>query len=248
MKAIITIGKKEIKVDFSKPIDISIPLEGSKENPIAWYLDAPKIQPVSTENFIAKVSEGASVNFNNITFNPHSHGTHTECVGHITEDFYSVNEALNEFFFISEVISIIPETKGKDTVISKEQIQEALQEKKPKALVIRTIPNTSSKKTRNYSNTNWSYLEKDAATYIREIGVEHLLIDLPSVDKEYDDGHLLAHRAFWNVPKAIRYNATITEFIFVPSKTKDGTYLLNLQMASFQNDASPSKPVLYKIE
>jgi len=245
MKAIITIGKKEIKVDFSKPIDISIPLEGSKENPIAWYLDAPKIQPVSTENFIAKVSEGASVNFNNITFNPHSHGTHTECVGHITEDFYSVNEALNEFFFISEVISIIPETKGKDTVISKEQIQEALQEKKPKALVIRTIPNTSSK---NYSNTNWSYLEKDAATYIREIGVEHLLIDLPSVDKEYDDGHLLAHRAFWNVPKAIRYNATITEFIFVPSKTKDGTYLLNLQMASFQNDASPSKPVLYKIE
>ncbi|MGO3156445.1 MAG: cyclase family protein, partial [Mesonia sp.] len=29
---------------------------------------------------------------------------------------------------------------------------------------------------------------------------------------------------------------------------EDGNYLLNLQIASFHNDASPSKPVLYKIE
>jgi hypothetical protein len=28
---------------------------------------------------------------------------------------------------------------------------------------------------------------------------------------------------------------------------KDGSYILNLQIAPFENDASPSKPVLYKI-
>jgi hypothetical protein len=33
---------------------------------------------------------------------------------------------------------------------------------------------------------------------------------------------------------------------FVSDEVKDGTYL-NLQIASFENDASPSKPVLYAI-
>jgi hypothetical protein len=28
---------------------------------------------------------------------------------------------------------------------------------------------------------------------------------------------------------------------------KDGAYLLNLQIASFENDASPSKPILYAV-
>ncbi len=42
-------------------------------------------------------------------------------------------------------------------------------------------------------------------------------------------------------------NATITEMIYVSDEVEDGDYILNLQIASFENDASPSKPVLYKI-
>ena len=80
-----------------------------------------------------------------------------------------------------------------------------------------------------------------------EAGVNHLLLDLPSVDREDDGGKLLAHHAFWKYPQATRRQATITELIFVPDSIVDGTYLLNLQIASFENDASPSKPVLYKI-
>ena len=87
------------KIDLSKPIDISIPLSGSKENPIAWYLDKPSISPVKEGGWIGKVSEGAAVNFNNIQFNPHAHGTHTECIGHITSQFYSINKTLKTFFF-----------------------------------------------------------------------------------------------------------------------------------------------------
>ena len=97
-----------------------------------------------------------------------------------------------------------------------------------------------------YSNTNWPYLEEEAANYIREIGVSHLLIDLPSVDKEKDDGKLLAHKAFWNFPNSTRFDATITEFIYVPDHIEDGSYLLDLQIAPFENDATPSKPILYK--
>ena len=116
------------------------------------------------------------------------------------------------------------------------------------AIIIRTLPNYIEKRTKKYSHTNWSYLTEVAAKYIRECGVKHLLIDLPSVDKEKDEGKLLAHKAFWDYPKNTRFDATITELIYVPNKIEDGDFLLNLQIASFENDASPSKPVLYKIE
>ena len=45
-----------------------------------------------------------------------------------------------------------------------------------------------------------------------------------------------------------RFNCTITEMIYVYEEIQDGSYLLNLQFASFENDASPSKPVLYSLE
>ena len=245
MKATFKIDDRMVKVDLSNPLDISITLEASKNNPLAWYLDIPKIEPVKTDNWIGKVSEGASVNFNNISFNPHAHGTHTECIGHITPEFHSVNEVLKNFFFITEVISVVPENAGEDRVISGNQIKNLLDGKHPEALVIRTLPNMESKKVQDYSNSNWPYLKQEAATFIREIGIQHLLIDLPSVDKEKDDGKLLAHKAFWGYPQSPRLNATITELIYVPDHIEDGRYLLNLQIAPFHNDASPSKPVLY---
>lgn len=248
LKTILNHNNKTYTFDLSKPLDISIPICNGNRNLNAWYVNPPKITPVQNENWIAKVSEGASVNFNDINFNPHAHGTHTECVGHISSEFHSVNDALKQFFFIAEVISVIPETSIGDSVISAKQLKTLLQGKTPEALIIRTLPNTIEKKEKQYSHTNWPYLEEDAATFIREIGVQHLLIDLPSVDKEKDNGKLLAHKAFWNYPKATRMNATITEFIYVSNAIEDGQYVLNLQIASFTNDASPSKPVLYKIE
>ena len=72
-------------------------------------------------------------------------------------------------------------------------------------------------------------------------------MDLPSVDKEKDNCELLSHNAFWNTKGELRLDATITEFIYVSNTIEDGTYLLNLQIAPFENDASPSKPVLYKV-
>jgi len=241
------------EIDLSKPIDISIPLTNTDENPIAWYIEKPVIEPVVFGDWIGKVSEGkSSTNFNNIFFNPHGHGTHTECLGHITNDFYSINQSLKQFFFSAKLITVEPEKIGDDFVITKEQITGLITEK-TEALIIRTLPNQKEKKSRKYSNTNPPYLSEEAAIFIRESEIQHLLIDLPSVDKEHDEGKLLAHKAFWNVkdthnvnPDA-RFNATITEMIYVSDKIEDGNYILNLQIASFENDASPSKPILYKI-
>lgn len=241
------------QIDLSKPIDISIPLSNTDKNPIAWYIEKPEIEPVKFGDWVGKVSAGSSTNFNNIFFNPHGHGTHTECLGHITREFYSINQCLKQFFFTAELISIEPENVNDDLVITKHQLEEKLKGKHPQAVVIRTLPNLQSKKSKNYSKTNPPYLAEEAAIFIREIRIQHLLIDLPSVDREEDEGKLLAHKAFWNVKDInnlntdARLNCTITEMIFVEDKIQDGSYFLNLQIASFENDASPSKPILYSI-
>lgn len=238
---------KTVKIDLSKPLDISMALQGNASNVNAWYVKHPTIEPHTEGDFIGKVSEGSSTNFNDITFNPHAHGTHTECLGHITEEFYSINEQLKQFFFLAEVVTVAPEALGKDFIISKKQLQYALGNKKREAIIIRTLPNLSDKKTKQYSNTNPPYLTEEAILFLVDKGIEHLLIDLPSVDKEKDKGALVAHKAFWNINEEPRKQATITEFIFVNNSIEDGTYMLDLQVAPFHNDASPSKPVLYKI-
>lgn len=248
------------EIDLSKPIDISIPLTNTDENPIAWYIEKPVIEPVIFGDWIGKVSEGkSSTNFNNIFFNPHGHGTHTECLGHITNDFYSINQSLKQFFFFAKLITIEPEKIGDDFVVTRELIEKALSTStslsmtKSEAIIIRTLPNQLEKKSRKYSNTNPPYLSEEAAIFIRESEIQHLLIDLPSVDKEHDEGKLLAHKAFWNVKDThnlnsdASFNATITEMIYVSDEIEDGNYILNLQISSFENDASPSKPILYKI-
>ena len=234
-------------INLLQPIDISIPLTASKQNVNAWYIEEPRIEPVVEGEWVASVSKGASINFHNIYFNPHGHGTHTECVGHITEQVYSINQNLKQFFFLGEVITVAPESQGEDMVISKKQLQFALGNKKRDALIVRTIPNLREKTALQYSNTNWVYFTEDAIKLLVKKGIKHLLIDLPSIDRERDGGELRGHNAFWNTSGELRLDATITEFIYVPNKIEDGTYMLNLQIAPFENDASPSRPVLYKI-
>jgi kynurenine formamidase len=248
MLATVQYNSRKLKIDFSKPLDISMPLKASKNNVNAWYVGEPRIEPEKDGEWVAAVSEGASVNFNNIHFNPHAHGTHTECAGHITEKVHSINKNLKQFFFLAEVITVAPENYLKDKVISKKQIMFALGNKKRDAIIIRTIPNTKEKLSKQYSNTNWTYLQEDAVKFLVKKGIKHLLIDLPSIDREKDGGELVGHNAFWNTSGKLRLDATITEFIFVPNAVEDGEYFLNLQIAPFENDATPSKPILYKIE
>lgn len=247
---------KRYKVDLEKPLDISMPLRAEGDNPKAWYVDKPSIEPVKGESFVGSVEKGGSVNFRNISFNPHGHGTHTECVGHISKIVHSVNKNLKTFFFIAKVITIEPETLEKDEgefrrkgdqVIARKQVEKAFNGEKFEAVVIRTTPNDTSKLVRQYSSTNFPYMDEGATAILKEHDVKHLLIDLPSIDREEDGGKLLAHHAFWNYPEHPRMDATVTEFIYVKDDIQDGVYILNIQIAPFVNDASPSKPVLYQL-
>ncbi|MAD50726.1 MAG: metal-dependent hydrolase [Flavobacteriales bacterium] len=246
MIANITHKEKTFKVDLTQPIDISLPLKDGNDNPNAWYVPDVKMEAVVMGDWVGEIKKGGSVNFFNIFFNPHGHGTHTECVGHISKEKESINECVKTYFFTTQLISIEPTQQDGDLIITRAQIEQVI-EPQTESIIIRTLPNGKDKKNKAYSNTNPPYLEKEAADLLRELDIKHLLIDLPSVDKEQDGGALAAHHAFWNYPNNTRMDCSITELIYVPSSITDGHYLLNLSFAPFHNDASPSRPTLYAL-
>lgn len=244
---------KRFRIDLSRPIDLSLPLHDGDHQVRAWYVDPVRMEPVLWKAKPCTVKDGAGTNFRNLFFNPHGHGTHTESVGHIDTDMTPVGAMLTRFFWTAQLISVRPEERraadGKtDRIITLAQLRELVDGKPPEALVIRTLPNEAGKRVRDWSDTNPAYLEATAAAWSRSIGVQHLLLDLPSVDREEDGGALAAHHAFWDFPRSADRQRTITELLFVPDEVRDGAYLLELQFPNFTNDAAPSRPVLYALQ
>lgn len=243
-----TRNNQEYTADLSKPIALYIVLRDGLDNPNCFWAPPVAYSPVVVGDFIGSTARGGPVNFFNVKFNPHGNGTHTECVGHIARERYVLHECLQEAHFWAKLVSLYPRrTDDGDRVIFRDQLEEVLSAGDAEALILRTLPNDDLKKTRNYSGSNPPYLHHEAAQYLVDCGIQHLLLDLPSVDREEDGGQLLAHHAFWQYPQAVRREATITEMIFVPDKVKDGSYLLHLQTAAFDLDVSPSRPVIFDL-
>jgi kynurenine formamidase len=205
-----------------------------------------RIEPVRTEQFLGSVAEGGAVNFRDVYFNPHGHGTHTENVGHIVDTDFPVINSISSSHFFANLISVELKNQFNDWVVSEESL--AGFDLNVEALIIRTKPNDHSKVQRQYSGTNFPYLTLGAMQRIVDAGAQHLLIDLPSVDREEDGGALAAHHLFWNVPAEPNFQKTITELIYVPNEIADGMYVLNLQVSNFANDAAPSRPMLFDLE
>lgn len=240
---------KIYEADLASPLDISLPIREGDENPSCYGADPVRFETIESGSFIGSVVRGGSVNHQKLLITPHGNGTHTECVGHIIADpSCTINQCLVSFHSFSQLISVSPEsTPSGDQVITRKTLEEKMKGFVTPSLIIRTYPNEATKKARHYTSTNPTYLTEDAAAYLARMEIQHLLVDLPSVDREVDGGKLLAHKAFWGVPSGIRRHCTITELIFVPEGIPDGLYLLNLQIISLEMDVSPSKPVLYKL-
>ena len=243
MLAQITFSGRQFTVDLNRGFDLSTGFD-SQKGPLAWGAGRMEIKPVCIDDWVGSVREGAPVNFCDVIINPHGQGTHTECVGHITEAQENVNDVLTQYWFAARVVS--GEAKDKAIDLSAVVLPD---EKWPyKALLVRTLPNDEGKLNRNYFEKDPPHFHPEDLERLADGGVQHFLTDLPSVDPEVDGGALAAHRAFFLKDGRIRFGQTITEFVFIPDSLPDGDYLLNLQLAPIAMDAAPSRPLLYPIQ
>lgn len=220
-------------------------------------------------SFVGNVEEGGPCRCDIVTIAPHGNGTHTECIGHVAGRLFVLNDCLRDVLFMARVVTVplhffddgsscvrnadlvaawdkgLRSTEGLHNTPNKGGLRIA---EHTDALVLRTLPNDEEKRTRVWSGHQPSYIELAAMQTIHERGVKHLLLDLPSVDPEEDEGLLEAHKLFWQWPHAPRTDRTITEMIYVSDDVADGLYLLHLGVPSFDGDAAPSRPLLHPIQ
>lgn len=271
MKLTLSIGKKTYKID-SQPHDIGISMLFNGPQPNTYGVSPAKARPYEGQGFVGDVSQGGSCNFEVYEFVPHCNGTHTECVGHLTEESVHIHEVLQDSLVPATLVSV-PLAKGstqhrgnsyqpslneKDSFVGLESLKTVLQDADQdflEGLIVRTLPNPLDKKSRNYMEGTCPFFSNEAMTYIRELGVKHLLVDFPSVDRLFDEGLLSNHRIYWEMetgstrkPGGSSMARTITEMIFVPDEIRDGPYLLEMQVAPFMADAAPSRPRLFRLQ
>lgn len=271
MKLKTEIGGQTHHFDSLRSHSIAIPINffGPQVN----HFGAAKAQanPMRSGSFIGDVRLGGSCNAFEFQLNPHCHGTHTESISHVTSERVPPYLCINENLMPCGLVTVQPISGAnspdsyrpamnpQDRVIDKTLLSEACRDIDTpflKALVVRTLPNTADKLAAHYNSANEPpFFSSEAMTWIREQGVEHLLVDFPSVDRLNDDGLLHNHRNFWQLEaeghdliESARKNATITELVYCPSEIKDGMYLLNLTVPALTIDAVPSNPILYPLE
>ena len=243
--------------------DLSIPLKFNGAQPNAFGVEPATSAACEYGDLVGDTRRGGSCNFECVTLIPHCNGTHTECVGHITNERISVRDCLKDVIVRAVVVTVKPapanacgetyavEFGDGDRVITRRLLESKISD--AEALIVRTLPNDESKLSRVYKDNIPPYFTSDAMRLLVERGVNHLLVDLPSIDRLYDYGKLSNHRIFWQVePGAFvidertRLHSTVTELIYVPDHVEDSEYLLNLQIAPFESDAAPSRPIIFR--
>ena len=268
-----TAGGRRWRADLTAPADLAIVLEFNGAQPSFFVATPASSEPLRIGGFTGSVANGASCNCAVHSLAPHCHGTHTECIGHVTRNPVTVASLTPVAPCVALVVSVQPEPLGaaaaglpsvhaaaEDLVIRRAALAAAASTWLAApftAVVIRTLPNGTDKRHRAYSGSPspTPYFLPEAMQWLVERGIDSLVVDLPSLDRADDGGRLAAHREYWGLPpgsddaaQASRGQALVTELAYVPDAVADGLYLLDLQVPAFGADAAPSRPVLYPLQ
>lgn len=273
MKLEISVGPDQWRIDVDTPVDVALPVHTDGSGTRAFYLDAASSEPVRVGAFVGDVRLGGSVNCETLHLRPHGNGTHTECVGHIVRSRVSIASCAPPPLLFALVLRVTPVRFGTckerylgnahedDLVVTRQLLEEASAAFREagsfdhiRALCVATrIPETEVEP--DFSGANPPYFTVDAIDFMLALGVEHLLTDLPSLDKENDGGGLCAHRQFWSLPsgatdapKGALSHRTVTELCAFPAVLSSGFWLLSLQVPALCSDAAPSRPVLFALK
>jgi len=269
VKARIALGGRALSIDLAQPVALAVPLEFTGPQPRHFGAPHASARPFEAPGFSGAVARGASCNCEVITLIPHCNGTHTECVGHLTREPLDAWRVIPAGMLPALLLSVgtepaeaagessVPPPHAGDHLITRRALERAWPAGAPfvaGALAVRTLPNPADKRSRDYSARPPAYLSQQAAQLLVERGIEHLIVDLPSIDRTHDEGRLTAHRIFFGLPPgatqlaaAARPQATVTELAYMPDELADGAYLLELQAPALGGDAVPSRPLLYRL-
>jgi kynurenine formamidase len=264
-----TVGTRRYAVDRAAPADLAVTLDFEGGQPRFFAPERARAEPMRAGSFSGAVRHGASCNCATLTLAPHCHGTHTECVGHLTDNGPGVAELTPVAPSLALLLTLQPERRGDfhpgpgevaapdDRVLRAGPLEAAAArwlDLPWTSLVIRTLPNEPAKRHRDYDAQGAAYFLPEAMRWIVGRGVTSLVVDLPSLDRADDGGRLAAHRTYWGLPAgstdgrlATRAQALVTELAYVPDALHDGPYLLDLHVPAFASDAAPSRPVLYPL-
>jgi kynurenine formamidase len=261
---------RRLNADFAQPLSIAIPLDFNGPQPSFYGAPAATSSPYRGSGFVGDTLEGGSCNCEQLTLIPHCNGTHTECVGHVTDDRVAIAERVRGGILLALLVSLHPvaaRSTGEDSdpspaasdlLVTAGSLEAAFalhQGPAPRALVLRTLPGPADRLTHAYrGGAPAPYLSRQAAAWLVGRDIEHLVLDLPSADRADDAGRLTAHRLFFGLPPGSRHardarrpQASITELAWVAPTIHDGWYLLDLQIPAFLTDAAPSRPLLYPV-
>jgi kynurenine formamidase len=259
---------RRLRVDFGKPASIAIPLDFAGPQPSCFGAPRAGSRPLEAGGFVGDTRAGGSCNCEVLTFAPHCNGTHTECVGHVTEERIAVADRVPGGVALALLVTVAPVDAAAatedsdplpaagDRVVTASALRAAMSRHDgpaPTALVVRTAAGGGPHRTYQ-GPAPAPYLTRQAAFFLVERGIETLVLDLPSADRADDGGKLTAHRIFFGLPpgsrrasEATRPRASITELAWMPSALHDGLYILDLQLPAFRSDAAPSRPLLYPV-
>ena len=246
--------------------DLSIPYDFNGNQPNFFNVKKGKVRPFQSNSISYSISKGGGCNVPEISMNIHCTGTHTECGGHLLKEASSVSECVKELYLPTVLITIKPidfircsdtyhvNVEENEKVISSDLLKEQYEKyanNKPLSIIIRTLPNPEEKQFYSFSEKQPPFFTNDALKFLSNV-VEHLVVDIPSIDRMADDGILGNHRIFWsnngNPNDSVKANSkkTITELAYVPNDVEDGFYFMNIQMPNFKLDAAPSRPIIMK--
>jgi arylformamidase len=243
-------------VDFDAATSLALPLEFNASQPQHFGAPAATSAAFRAGSFEGEVSRGASCNCQRITLIPHCNGTHTESVCHLTVAQRPLYDIIPSAPIPALLLTLapapqadsgedsLPAPQGGDRLITRSALIKAWRDvtPAPRALLLRT-------------GTHWSdpappFLSRQLAQELVTRGIEHLVTDLPSVDRLADEGRLTAHRVFFGLPAgstdlaaAVRAHCSITELATFPAQLTDGPCALQLQIPMFSGDAVPSRPL-----
>lgn len=259
---------QEYEIDTSQSVDISIPYNFNGKQPNFYDVDKGELSPLKTGGYSWSVADGASCNVPEISMNIHCSGTHTESVGHLLENTGDIGSLLKDGLLPTVLITVTTElfhqtddnyhcdVSGDESIITADSIKiqfDKWKHLRPQALIIRTLPNSTDKQFIRFNESPPPFFTNKALRYIHELGIKHMIVDLPSVDRMSDNGILGNHRIFWgdgNNPNGEvnpKSEKTISELAYIPNSVEDGFCFLNIQIPHFVCDAAPSRPLLYRV-